>query len=240
MVTLEKQENHFIIYKDQHHLGSVEVYRNPYHMRNCYLKLDLSCYPKEISRELFSQIMQEVNSPLQVMISSEELEQIAFLEASGFSCKRKCYEVEAVMSDLIIPSKESEVLLCQCVRGSKAYTQCCKLIYDAYIQNHAAINPWSAGFDIFCEKLPDHVLYTEQNGEISELAFVEGNEIAYVYGNKSDRFHSFTMSLVFQLFEQYETICFEIDNCDWAAMALRVLFANQSEESYDTYVLELP
>ena len=239
MVTLEKHENSFFVYRDQCSIGTVALHDNPYHMRNCYLELDLSSYPEEISRELFWQIVQEVNRPLQVMISSEELEQIAFLEVGGFSCKRKCYEVEAVMSELIISSKESEGLLCQCVRGSKAYTQCCKLIYDAYIQNHAAINPWSAGFDIFCEKLPDHVLYTEQNGEISELAFVEGNEIAYVYGNKSDRFHSFATSLVFQLFKQYETICFESDNCDWSAMALRALFANQSEESYDTYVLEL-
>ena len=239
MVTLEKHKNHFIIYRDQHPIGSVASYHNPYHMGNCYLKLDLSCYPEEISREIFSQITQEVNSPLQVMIPSRELEQIAFLQAGGFSCKRKCYEAETVMSDLTIPSKESEVLLCQCVRGSKEYAQCCKLIYDSYIQNHVAINPWSAGFDIFCEKLPDHVLYAEQNGKISELAFVEGKEIAYVYGNKSDRFHSFATSLVFQLFKQYETICFESDNCDWASMALRALFANQSEESYDTYVLEL-
>ena len=135
MVTLEKHEDRFIIYRDQHPVGSVERYHNPYHTRNCYLKLALPCYPNEISREIFSQIMQEVNSPLQVMIPSRELEQIAFLKAGGFSCKRKCYEAEAVMSDLTIPSKESEVRLCQCVRGSKEYAQCCKLIYDSYIQN---------------------------------------------------------------------------------------------------------
>ena len=240
MVTLEKHENSFVVYRDQCSIGTVALHDNPYHMRNCYLKLDLSSYPEVISRELFWQIAQEVNRPLQVMISSEELEQITFLNAGGFSCRRKCYGMEATLSDLAtgFPGGSSCLLL-SCMRGSVEYTMCCKLMYDTYIQNHALINPWTAGFDIFCEKLPDHVLYTEQNGEISELAFVEGNEIAYVYGNRSDRFHSFTTSLVFQLFEQYETICFESDNCDWASMALRALFANQSEESYDTYVLEL-
>jgi len=241
MVTLEKHEDRFIIYRDQHPVGSVELYHSPYHTRNCYLKLDLSYYPNEISRELFWQIAQEVNSPLQVMISSEEQEQIAFLKAGGFSCKRKCYETETTLSDLIIvPPEESDCLLLQCARDSKEYAQCCKLLYDSYIQNHAAVNPWTAGFETFCEKLPDCAIYSKRGREIFGLVFVEENEIAYIYGKELHQFRHFAMRLVFQLFEQYETICFESDNCDWAAMMLRSIFANQSNESYDTYVLELP
>ena len=101
MVTLEKHENSFVVYRDQCSIGTVALHDNPYHMRNCYLKLDLSSYPEVISRELFWQIAQEVNRPLQVMISSEELEQIAFLNAGGFSCRRKCYGMEATLSDLV-------------------------------------------------------------------------------------------------------------------------------------------
>ncbi len=241
MVTLEKHEDRLIIYRDQNPMGSVALYHNPYHMKNCYLKLGLSCYLNEISRELFWQIAQEVNRPLQVMISSEELEQIAFLNAGGFSCKRKCYEVEATLSDLAteFPGGSSCHLL-SCVRGSVEYTKCCKLMYDTYIQNHALINPWTAGFEVFCEKLPDRVLYSEHDGEIFGLAFVEENEIAFLCGRDPSLFRCFAYSLVVKMLGEYRTICFECDDCDWAAMIVRSMFANQNEESYDTYVLELP
>jgi len=43
--------------------------------------------------------------------------------------------------------------------------------------------------------------------------------------------------VVYTIFKKYFTITFECDDCDWAAMQLRGLFQNQSEESYDTYIL---
>lgn len=237
MVTLEKHENSFVVYRDQRSIGTVALHGNPYHMRNCYLKLDLSSYPHEISKDLFSQIAREVQKRLQIMLPSDEQEQIAFLQTGGFSCKRKCYEVEATSSDLIaVFPGGSSCHLFSCVRGNIEYAKCCKLMYDTYIQNHALINPWTAGFETFCKRLPDHVICAEENREIFGIAFVEESEIAYIYGKEPHRFPCFAMGLVAQMFEHYETICFESDDCDWAAMMLKSLFANQSDESYNTYI----
>lgn len=232
MLTLEKRGDCFTVYRQELPLGTVEAYCNPYHAKNCYLKLNLASYPHEISEELFSKIMQEVGKPLQVMLCSDETEQIAFLHAGDFACARKCYEVQAVRADLIV--QPSDCSLISCKRGDKVYAQCCALLYDAYLQNHEFVNPWTAGFEAFCKMLPEDAFYDAQDEKL--FAFVEENEIASFCAEEPTRVKRFGSALAEWLFETCETICFECDDGDWAAMSLRAIFANQSDESYNTYI----
>ena len=82
------------------------------------------------------------------------------------------------------------------------------------------------------------MIYSTRGGEIKSIAFVAENEIAYVCGADEKCFAAFASSLVCTMLEKYETIYFESDDCDWAAMLLRSLFKNQEETSYDTYVYD--
>ncbi|MBD5496806.1 MAG: hypothetical protein HDR11_03450 [Lachnospiraceae bacterium] len=73
---------------------------------------------------------------------------------------------------------------------------------------------------------------------VSCFAFVEGNEIAYVYGRNEGSFVSFAEILVGRLLSEFQTSCFEADGCDWMAMKLKALFRDQSEASFNTYVYD--
>ena len=65
---------------------------------------------------------------------------------------------------------------------------------------------------------------------------LEDAEIAYVYGESLQEFRAFAKALIAEMFDTYETITFEADDCDEFAMGLRSMFANRGEESFDTYI----
>lgn len=235
MLELLQQGKNITVYLDGGSFGFIQMYDNPYHKRNCYIKLNLERLDPTISAVLFNKLMKIVNRPLQVMINSGDTQTAAFLTAGGFQCKRKCYEVEVYEKDLIGAAAQSSLLCAH--PGEPEYDSCCKIMYEYYMKSHEAINPWTAEFTDFCEKLPAEVIYEINNGKIVNLAFVEDNEIAYIYTADRDSFGPFAASLIGWLFSSgHETICFESDDCDWAAMQLRAMFANQDEESFDTYV----
>ena len=155
------------------------------------------------------------------MVDSDDDALVDFLLAGGFVCKRKCYEVEAFADDYI--GDLSDTQLFRCSVGKPDYDDCCSLMYRYYAA--------------FCSVLPDNVVYGRCGNQIAALAFVEDNEIAYVSGTEKKYFFHFAKSLISSILTQYESIFFEADDCDWAAMMLRSLFENQDDTSYDTYIL---
>ena len=169
------------------------------------------------------------------MVDSTDEATIAFLIAGGFVRKRRCYEVDAG-ADAYIGGK-SNVQLFYTHVGNTMYAQCCRMMFDYYVKTHRGVNPWTAGYETFCRSMPADVAFVRQDGEIAALAFVEGNEIAYVCGIDKQIFTDFARCLVTAMFERYKTICFECDDCDWAAMTLKSMFIDQDETSFDTYIL---
>ena len=190
----------------------------------------------EISAELFKELRRITDRPLQVMADSDNAELIAFLLSGGFTCRRKCYEVEVGMEDYI--GGQASAQLEPCRIGEAAYEQACWMLFGHYAETHKAVNPWTADYETFCGELPEEVICSKRGGKIVSLAFVEENEIAYVCGTDEECFAGFARSLVCAMLDKYETICFEGDDCDRAAMLLRSLFINQEETSYDTYVYD--
>ena len=236
MVTLTSNKNIVSVHVNGVYIGTVQLSENPHHKQHCYIKLELRSYDCAISAELFGKLSQLTGRTLQTMVNSDDAQITSFLSAGGFVCKRKCYEVEANRSDYVGAGAKAS-LLCASM-GEEMYALCCKIMYGHYIETHRDVNPWTAELADFCENLPAEAVYEADDGEIVDLAFVEGNEIAYICGADERRFVGFAASLVNELFLKHDAVCFESDDCDWAAMRLRSMFAHQDETSFDTYIYD--
>lgn len=236
MDIIEKSAGTYTILHHGMNVGTVVLLHNPYHRTNCYIKLELNSFDSKHSSELFARLKEIAGCPLQVMASSTDVALTAFLTAGGCICKRKCYEVEAQREDYIGENKDTP--LHRAIAGEPAYKQACQHMYAHYVATHEKINPWTGDAETFCSELPETVLYAENASEIIDCAFVEGNEIAYVYGKDSCHFKEFAQTLIPFMLSHHETVCFESDNCDWAAMILRNLFQNLDNLSYDTYLYD--
>jgi len=234
-ITLQKQDQFYLILRDGVQIGSAELYDNPYHRTNCYVRLRLRDPDPAISAQLFANLQQLANRPLQVMVSSSNTAMTAFLLAGGFVLGRKCWEVDADADDYV--GSRIELPMQEASAGQPAYDQCGRMLYAHYQETHKAVNPWTADEAAFFRQLPETAFYGTGNGRITSLAFTEENEIAYVCGTDRQQFTRFSQALVTKLLKDHARIAFECDDCDWAAMQLRGLFQNQSEESYDTYIL---
>ena len=237
-IELEFNEQLITVYFKKENVGTIRWSINQYHNRNYYLDIAFALLNFAEAKELFKEIAFKLKKPLQVMLSSAEKEKVAFLESAGFVCKRKCYETEAEKQDYIGQICEREIQYAYA--GQDIYQQCCELMLDRYCLLHKAINPWTGSREDFFKELPDCVVYTCIGGEVSCFAFIEDAEIAYVYGRNISEFQLFAQALVTELFKKNEEITFESDDCDEMAMELKQLFKNQSEESYNTYVFEVP
>ena len=198
-------------------IGFIQTSRNRFHVGNLYLQLQLTSYDKEFSKELFNLLQQEHNEPFQIMCDSMEKELIAFVEAAGFICKRKCYECEVAKEDLKA-ELQSEASMLLAKYPEKEYLDASKILYAQYIEKHAAVNPMTAAFEEFLEILPKEVYVELQEGKVINFAFIEENEIAYVGSCEKETYRGFLMSLLQTIFAKHETICFECDDTDWEAL----------------------
>ncbi|WP_024418695.1 hypothetical protein [Streptococcus suis] len=232
MLDISYQANTFHISHHGRPVGNIHTYSNPYHQTNIYLRLDLVDYDCTIAEQLFQSLQTFLEGkPLQVMLSSAEQERIHFLTAAGFVCKRKCYEFEVTKQDYLGQADTTNLITAR--KGTALYQRASQQIFDHYQTVHQDINPWTASQEDFDKDLPELVYTDSENG-----AFIENNEIAYVCGKDERSFGSFIQAVICQLFEQYEQISFEADNCDPIAMHLADQFRQPNKPSWDTYILE--
>lgn len=225
----------FSVFVGNNCLGQIWTKKNPFHTRNIYLTFRLSSYPLNVSQPLFSLLQAQLNAPLQVMVSSEEANLIAFLKSGGFHCVRRCYEYELTKDDLIHPL-ENQLEFRTSFSGSIGYQQCAELLYRQYGTKHELINPLTASFSLFLSALPETVLWYGSEEEPTSFAFIEENEIAYVGTTDLEQFVFFIIAIVHTLFSRYETIIFEADDNDQEATALKNIFYCKDCESFDTYL----
>lgn len=234
LIQLEIYRDRAEVYVDNVSFGVITLYDNAFHRRNQYLKIDQFRLDTEISAALFQKLYAMLRRPLQIILNANCRKKVDFLIAGGFVRKRRCYAVEASADNFIGTRKQSDILHAEI--GETAYDLYCKRMYERYAQTHKAINPLTANLSSFAEKLPPDVYYQKLNGEITHLAFVEDNEIAYVVGEDNACFASFAEALLTKLFVAYQTVCFEADDCDAAAMLLKSLFSGGEISRYDTFI----
>lgn len=210
----------------------VETYTNPFHGANCYLKLRFLRFDFSME-DLFSLLRREVGRPMQVMaLSTDPI--AAHLLAGGFLCRRRCHEVTVTQAQLKRPA-ESRLPLQVCQRGAPTYAMCCELLYHYYSKTHQAISPLTADCPTFSARLPDTAVCYLEDSQVLHCAFIDGSEIAYVGTAREDAAAGFVESLTAYLFRRFDTICFECDDCDPAALALKALFLTTDAASFDTY-----
>ncbi|NQG97869.1 GNAT family acetyltransferase [Streptococcus suis] len=232
MLDISYQANIFHISHHGRPVGNIHTYSNPYHQVNTYLRLDLVDYDCKIAKQLFQSLQTSLEGkPLQVLLSSAEQKKIHFLTAAGFVCKRKCYEFEVTKQDYLGQADTTNLITAR--KGTALYQRASQQVFDHYQTVHQDINPWTASQEDFDKDLPD-LVYTDSKN----YAFVDTDEIAYVCGKDVQSFGSFIQAVICQLFEQYEQISFEVDDCDSIAMCLADQFQQPNKPSWDTYILE--
>ena len=236
-MTLERTKHGWTVLRGGEYLGRVRAEENPYHRTNTYLRFFLSEYDHTLAPAIFAAIRQDTEKPLQVMTPSGNRALTEFLAAGGFRLARRCFEVTAVPADCAGLPDGEEPLTCTPEDGG--YDACCRLAYDHYQATHGAINPFTGEESTFRAALPQEVFYDRRDGEIVALAFVEGQEIAYVWGRSEEEFIPFAAGLLQALFTRGGEVFFECDDCDRPALWLRSLFPGEApEESFDTYLYD--
>lgn len=220
-------------------IGTITLFRNSFHAGNLYLQLELSTYDTKLSTDLFRKLWKEQQSEkrFQIMCDSSETELIEFIEAAGFVCKRRCFECEVSEQDWK-HRPEDLIEIRKYEDGTPEFKKACELLYHQYAFKHEKVNPLTAAYEEFMEKLPGQIYVEKSEGQIQNFAFVEENEIAYVGSVKRETYPAFLTSVANRLFSEYEIICFEADNTDPEAMLLMEMFETEIEESYNTYILE--
>lgn len=235
MLDISYQANAFYISHQGKPLGSIRNYCNPYHQTNTYLELDLVDYDCNIAEQLFQSLQTFLDGkPLQVMLSFAEQEKIHVLTAAGFVCKRKCYEFEVTKQEYLGQTVSTDLIIAH--RGSAFYQIASQQVFQYYKAVHHVINPWTAKQIDFESELPNQVYLDSEN--LVNCAFVEDNEIAYVCGQEEENFDYFIQNVICRLFEQYNQITFETDDCDPIAMRLAKQFHQPNKPSWNTYILE--
>ena len=232
---LERTAHGWTVLRRGEPLGRVRLTENPYHRTNAYLRFFLSEYDHALAPALFAEIRQAAGKPLQVMTESADRALTEFLVAGGFSLARRCFEVTASPADCGVLPDWEELLTCTPEDGE--YDDCCRILYDHYQATHAAINPFTGEESTFRSALPTEVFFDRRGGEITALAFVEGQEIAYVWGRTEEEFLPFASALLRTLFARGGAVSFECDDCDGPALWLRALAgAPEDGESFNTYL----
>lgn len=223
------------IFRKTECIGTVSLRHNTFHASTCHFCMNLSTYDIRFAPDFGEQLSALVHMPLQIMLESDKIEMIRFLEAAGFHCIRKCYEAEVTEKDLL-KNNQSDYSVTQCHAGESDYLDCMDLLYRYYQDTHKQISPLTASFDAFFKEIPETAYFMREIGVLKQAIFIEENEIAYCCTSDINGFKRFAAGIVKEMFSQFPTLFFEADDCDPAAMELLSLFRYNLKKSYNTYI----
>lgn len=210
----------------------ISIKKNHFHKKNIYIDFDLDDM-KNINRDSFKAISEENHAPLQMMIDGDDTKKKDFIEENGFNRVRTCYGM-SVRRDDLIRKETAKINLLLVKEGVEKYFELAKIYFEYYKKTHESINSLSVDFDEFKNILTKDVYYNDEDG--IALAFVEDNEIAYVYASDLAKADEFFYCLCEKLFNDYEEIFFEADDVDASAMHLKNIFIGGVDEITETWI----
>lgn len=213
----------------------ISTKKNPFHKKNIYIKFDLDDM-KNINTDTFKLISEENHAPLQMMVGSSEIKKKDFIKEHGFKKMRTCYSLVVSKDDMLSKEIASTKLLFA-KEGEAIYDELAKIYYNYYKKKHERINPLTVDFNEFNKILPNNVYYNNDAG--LQLAFVEDNELAYVFTPNPEKADKFYLSLCDKLFDEYREIFFEADDVDESAMKLKNLFSGGVDEITETWIFSI-
>lgn len=228
-VNQARGEKYFKLTCDGETVLCFAAWKNYFHKKNTYIQ---PYFLKEETgaKILFAFMKDYFKSPLQCMLPSGD-KRVPILKRGGFKLARRCFDREFTKADLKSKITGKKENIAEYVPTNKEYNDVCKFLYETYAKNHERINPLTAGLDAFCADLPQTV-YCAKNG----FAFIEENEICYVGG--SGDLKNFFASVLDKIFSEYQSVVFEADDVDKAAMQLKDMFNDNCGDSFDTYIFE--
>ena len=210
----------------------ISIKKNHFHKKNIYIYFDLDDM-KNINRDSFKSISEENHAPLQMMIDGYDTKKKDFIEENGFKRVRTCYGM-SVRKDDLIKKETAKINLFLAKEGDEKYFELAKIYFEYYKNTHESINALTVDFDEFKNILTKDVYYYDEDGVA--LAFVEDNEIAYVYASDLAKADEFFYCLCEKLFNDYEEIFFEADDVDASAMHLKNIFIGRVDEITETWI----
>ncbi len=121
------------------------------------------------------------------------------------------------------------------------YLDCCDFLYQYYKNSHKVVSPLTTSKDQFIKEVPTKTGYyhLNENFQIENIIFTENNEIAYICSTNPKTCPKFIQSVLLDMFSSFESIFFEADDTDWAAMDLLHQFDVDVTQSYNTYILNI-
>ena len=225
------------VFLESRDIGMISFYKNKFHTSTRHFCMDLSTYDVGFAQEFGENMAALAHKSLQIMVESDQKEKICFLEAAGFQCKRKCYEIEVAETNLVNQIRP-DLPIRQCYAGEPLYLACVKLLYHYYQDTHNEISPLTATFQEFSEVVPKMAYYIQEAGAIQQAIFVEDDELAYCCCLDEKKFGNFAAEVLGEMYSHYSNIFFEADDCDRAAMSLLGLFQINLPNSHNTYIRE--
>lgn len=213
----------------------IRTWKNAFHNRNVYIDFEYEDL-KDKKTDPFLEIYNAHDVPLQFMVDSSDTFKRNIAKKWGFKKMRSCYSLEVTKDDLI--SHENRTIkICEANIEDEIYESLSKIYFDYYRSSHEAINPVSAGFNEFKEILPDKIYFNQDDG--MSFAFIEKNEIAYVYSDNLENAEDFFRTVAEKMFCDYDTIFFEADDVDECAMRLKNIFSCGVKEVFETWIYDL-
>ena len=200
-----------------------KTYRNAFHNNNIYIDFedeDVGALPA------FRDLADTYGMPLQLMLDGSDVLKRDFISKNGFKLMRTCYVCEFSLTDLRLRPCHAEL------RRAVKNRDFAWAYYLHYKKMHQAINPLTASFEDFVKILPDEVYYLDGKN----FAFVEDNEIAYVFAEDSLIGDDFLLALCQAILNNYDTIVFEADDVDPIAMRLKNNFLHGFVETTETWI----
>lgn len=213
----------------------IRTWKNAFHNRNVYIDFEYDDL-KDENTDPFLEIYNSNGVPLQFMVDSSDTLKRDIAKTWGFKKMRSCYSLEVTKDDLI--SHENRTIkICEANLEDEIYENLSKIYFDYYRSSHEAINPVSASFNEFKEILPDKIYFNQDDG--MSFAFIENNEIAYVYSDNLELAEDFFYTVVEKMFCEYDTIFFEADDVDECAMRLKNIFSSGVKDVFETWIYDL-
>ena len=222
---LKINSNTYQLFENNKNIGTISTYTNDYHNQNCYLKFNLLIYP---IFSPFSLIMQDKRKPLQVMLDSTQKSLIDFLTKNGFQLKRQCFSL-TVKKDNMKLLPEEKITIQKFDMHNNKFLDCCDFLYQYYKNSHKVVSPLTISKDQFIKEVPTKTGYYHLNKNF---------QIESEYSREQMRINKFTQSVLLDMFSSFESIFFEADDTDWAAMDLLNQFDVDVTQSFNTYILD--
>ena len=213
----------------------IRTWKNAFHNRNVYIDFEYEDLKGE-KTDPFLEIYNARGASLQFMVDSSDTFKRDIAKTWGFKKMRSCYSLEVTKDDLI--SHENRTIkICEANLEDEIYENLSKIYFDYYRSSHEAINPVSASFNEFKEILPDKIYFNQDDG--MSFAFIEKNEIAYVYSDNLEIAEDFFRTVAEKMFCDYDTIFFEADDVDECAMRLKNIFSSGVKDVFETWIYDL-